>query len=121
MKAGIHIGSALKLMADSFKTMCLNMCCAADYYDSVEQTPKTGWKAYLPTAARYVLALVLLVVLDAFWMGLIAPLLGIKYFDIVEGIQVLGSACLTNTFDCLQVRKNTTSGAYNQVFSAKCV
>lgn len=64
------------------------MICNADYYDSVEQTPRTGWKAYLPTAVRYILALVLLVVLDAFWMGLIAPLLGIKYFEIVEGIQV---------------------------------
>lgn len=59
----------------------------SDYYDSVDPAPKTGWKAYVPTAVRYVLALVLLVVLDAFWMGLIAPLLGIKYFDIVEGIQ----------------------------------
>ena len=34
------------------------------------------------------LALALLVVLDAMWMQLVAPLLGIKYVDIVESIQV---------------------------------
>lgn len=41
----------------------------------------------MPAAARFVLALILLVILDAFWMGLLAPLLGVKYFDIVEAIQ----------------------------------
>ena len=54
---------------------------------------RSGWRAYLPAAMRYLLAMVLLVVLDAFWMGLLAPLLGIQYFDIVENIQAsFGSA-----------------------------
>jgi len=53
----------------------------------VNAITRTGWRAYLPAAVRYVLALILLVILDAFWMGLIAPLLGVKYFDIVEAIQ----------------------------------
>lgn len=81
---GIYTGRDSGLRSNAF-------LCSVDYYDSVDPAPKTGWKAYVPTAVRYVLALVLLVVLDAFWMGLIAPLLGIKYFDIVEGIQVPGT------------------------------
>ena len=60
----------------------------AGYYADNDQPARSGWRAYLPSAARYVLALVLLIVLDAFWMGLIAPLLGVNYFSIVQQIQV---------------------------------
>lgn len=48
---------------------------------------------------KYLLALVLLVVMDAFWMQLLAPkVLGIDYFDIVQNIQVQPSFSLSLSY-----------------------
>lgn len=59
----------------------------AGYYNDLHT--QRGWRGYLPLAVRYILALVLLIVLDAIWMQLIAKYaLGIDYFAIVQDIQV---------------------------------
>ena len=56
-----------------------------------------GWRRYVPMGVRYILALVLLVVLDAIWMQLIAKYgLGIDYFAIVQSIQVSLLFCISS-------------------------
>ena len=65
----------------------IEICSAGLYGDDLDG--RSGWRRFLRPALRFVLALVGLLVLDAVWMQLLAPLLGIHYFDTVETIQVL--------------------------------
>lgn len=97
---------------------------AGGYYEDVNTITRTGWRAYLPAAVRFILALILLVVLDAFWMGLLAPLLGVKYFDIVEAIQAGFQTYVTNEIMAVKqvsIRERgwRVAGLENKIMSLK--